>query len=292
VNNCPDAPCTAGKLVSTKYGGGAAPPAYVIFTVTALARGVHPNTSTDPLPGFGASAGVGVTAGVGCGGVAPLAGVGVGGAVLVFVAAGVTVVPGVGVPVGDSVFVDVGEAVLVGASAGVGVAGLVGVGKGVAVFVAEGTGVLVSNRKFARAVDVPTRQTASTLMVTSWPGEPETVKLPLRFPPAVAPDPVASPGGADETVTIPPLHQPLPERFPPTDGAGPDEGLSTSVAAWAWALATRPGVARWGGIETASIAATRTTLRIDGSRLIVRLRLPALLPRESRRPDRRRRRKC
>ena len=54
--------------------------------------------------------------------------------------------------------------------------GFRGVGLGsagkVAVFVAEGTGVLVSNRKFARAVDVPTRQTASTLMVTSWPGEP------------------------------------------------------------------------------------------------------------------------
>lgn len=225
---------------------------------------MQPITRTVPVPGWAAGVGVGVgeparPAGVGVG-VAPPCPAGVGVAVAaagrVFVAVGVTV--------------DVGVAVAV----------LVGVGNGVAVFVGvkvavgRGMGVGSSNRKFARALELPALHTAATLMVTSCPGEPVTVNVPLRFPPAVEPEPDACPPGTDETVTIPPLHQPLPESVPLTDGAGPEDGLSASVVGtdWARARATRPGVPWYGGIDTARIAATINTLTHDENRFIAHLR--------------------
>ncbi|HMO64986.1 MAG TPA: hypothetical protein PKE47_07165 [Verrucomicrobiota bacterium] len=189
----------------------------------------------------------------------------------VLVAVGVTVEVGVAVCAGVAVFVGVGVAV------GVLVAVLVGIGSGVAVLVGVkvavggGTGVAARNWKFARADELPTRHTADTLIVTVCPGEPVTVNVPARFPPVVEPEPDACPPGTDETLTVPPLHQPLPESSPLAAGAGPDGGVSTSVATWALAGVARPGLAWLGGIETASSAATTRTLT-TGTRFIARLR--------------------
>jgi hypothetical protein len=174
---------------------------------------------------------------VGLGAVAPWAGVGVAVAVgtvgRVLVAVGVTVAVGVAVRVGVAVLVLVGVGVGVAVEVGVNVG--VGKGAGVGVSVGRGIGVGSSNRKFARALVPPSRQVVSTVtsIVTVSPGDPLTVKLPLRLPPAVDPVPDACPAGAEVTVTFPSLHHPLPESVPLTDGAGPDAGLSTSVATWA-----------------------------------------------------------
>jgi hypothetical protein len=73
---------------------------------------------------------------------------------------------------------------------------------------------------------------AVTVTVIDWPGEPTTVKLPVRPPdrPIVAepdaPLTVAPPAG-----TVPPLqfHAP-PLKVPLTEGALPDDGLRVSVA--------------------------------------------------------------
>jgi hypothetical protein len=219
-------------------GGGAAPPAYVIFTLTALAGGVQPITRTVPCPGTVAGVGVGV------GEAGWLAAVGV--AVAVGTAGRVFVAVGVTVDVGVAVFVGVAVLVGVGVEVGVAVAVLVGVGTGVAVLVgvkvAVGAGVGSSNRKFARALDdtgtIPGQFAATTLIVTICPGEPVTVNVPLRFPPVTDAEPDAWPWGDELTVTVPPLHHPLPESVPTTDGAGPDDGLSTSVATWARACWT------------------------------------------------------
>lgn len=243
-------------------------------------------TRTVPVPGCAAA--VGVDEGVGLAAGTGPAGVGVavaaGGRVLVAVGVGVAVFVGVAVLV--EVGVGVGVAVLVGVSVGVGtgvavfVGTNVGVGTGVAVFVGtnvavgDGTGVALSNRKLALADDDPTRHLAVTVIRTVSPGDPATVKLPPRSPPRVVPKTDARSGGYDETVTIPPLHQPLPESVPLTDGAGPEDGLSASVVGtdWARARATRPGVPWYGGIDTARIAATINTLTHDENRFIAHLR--------------------
>lgn len=183
-------------------GGGAAPPAYVIRTLTALAGGVQPITRTVPVPGW--AAGVGVGDGVGETGW--LAAVGVGVAVAVGTAGRVFVAVGVTVDVGVAVFVGVGVAVRVGVGVGVqvgvAVAVLVGVGTGVAVLVgvnvAVGSGVGSSNRKFARTLNGNARapeHTVDTVIVTVCPGLPVTVNDPDRLPPSrlavpVTPSPV------------------------------------------------------------------------------------------------------
>lgn len=210
-------------------------------------------TRTVPVPGWAAGVGVGVgavsvrPAGVDVGvATAPRAGVGVAVAVAgrVFVAVGVTV------DVGVAVFVGVAVLVGVGVDVGVAVAVLVGVGNGVAVLVGvkvavgRGSGVGSSNRKLARALVPRSRQVVATLtsIVTVSPGDPVTVKDPVRLPPAVEPDPVTRLGGCEITVMLLASHQPLPESAPLTDGAGPDPGLSTRVAVWALARCTGPGL--------------------------------------------------
>ena len=274
VNICGSGICTAGRLRSMNAGGGAAPPAYVIRTLTALAAGVQPITRTVPLPGW--AAGVGVGEGVGD---APLPGP-AGGGVAVAAAGRVAVAVGVTVEVGVAVFAGVGVAVLVDVGVGVGVhvgvavAMLVGVAVsvGVKVGVGRGSGVAARNWKFARALVPPSRQLVSMLtsMVTISPGEPVTVNVPNKSPLSVEPDPVTRLAGCEVTVMLLASHHPLPDSAPLTDGAGPDPGLSTSVASWARARGTGPGLAWFGGIDTARSAATISTLTTAGNRLIGR----------------------
>ena len=187
-----------------------------------------------------------------------------GGAVGAVVAVGWGACVGGVVAVGSGVDVGlaVGSGVALGSGVDVGVAvgSGVGVGSRVGVSVGDGSGVGdgvfagggASNAKVALArswIGGPMLgQDVSAITVTSmrWPAPPRTAKLPLRLPsrlmvaePATpSPLTVASPAGA-----APNSHShPLPPRSPLTDGASPEEGLSTRAGASAPASGARPAL--------------------------------------------------